>query len=203
MIARFIGGPHDRLELDEEAITRYCTTQTFITPDGLRTFVLMPPTEEDWERIVSGEIDKGDIKDTLVPYYQVHTATGIEFHLDEGGQRLAQVMTHPWPEKEAESSGIYYKCLRGDSEHLALTEPFSFIVQDAKGRDWICHPIRREDVEKLKLLDHVADVMAADAALSKHGLQRQGTEVRVYFCEDEAELRVKLTENPPLKPDGR
>jgi hypothetical protein len=198
MIARFIGGPHDGLELDQEAISRYCATQTFFTPDGLLTFVLMPPTEEDWERIVSGEIGKEDFEEPPVSYCQVHTVTGIEFHFDEGGRRWAEAMADPLAEEEPdpESKGRYYKCLRGDSEHLALTEPFSFAVHDAMGRNWICYPIAREDVEKLKLLDHVADVMAADAVLNKLGMSRQGTEVRVYFCQREAELREKLAENP-------
>ena len=194
MIARFIGGPHDGLELDHEAIDRYCTTETYFTPDGLLTIVLMPPTEEDWERVVSGEIGKDECEEPLVPYFPVHTANGIEFHWDEGGRRWAEVMANPWPPSEPEPKGVYYKCLRGDSEHLAMTEPFSFAVLDGRGRTWICHPIRREDVEKLKLLDHLADVRAADAVLGKHGLGEQGTEVRVYHCQDEAQLREKLGE---------
>lgn len=196
MITRFIGGPHDGLELDREAITRYCTTQTFSTPEGPLTFALLPPTEEDWERIVSGELRKDDFEEPLAAYFLVHAATGDEFHWDEGGRRWTEVMANGWPPEEPDSGprGVYYKCLRGDSEHLALAEPMSFAIQDAQGRNWICHPIRREDVDKFKLLDHVADVRAADAVLGKHGLSEQGTEVRVYFCEDEATLRDKLSE---------
>ena len=34
---------------------------------------------------------------------------------------------------------VYYKCLSGDSEHLALMERDAVAVQDAKGRNWICY----------------------------------------------------------------
>jgi hypothetical protein len=89
----------------------------------------------------------------------------------------------------------YYKCLRGDCENLGLTEPDSFVVRDARARTWICHPVSEEDVETLSLLDCAADTMAGDAALRKLGLSRQGTEVRVYYCEDEQELTEKLGQN--------
>ena len=133
------------------------------------------------------------MKGPLFPYVQVRTESGVEFHFDQDGNRLAEVIATPLPEEDGpEPKGNYYKCLRGDSENLGLTEPDSFAVEDAKGRNWICYPVSEEDVEKLNLLDHVADAMVADAALSRHGLSQQGTKVRVYFCEDEGELREKL-----------
>ena len=91
--------------------------------------------------------------------------------------------------------GTYYKCLRGDSQHLAVAEPESFAVRDARGRDWICFPVSEEDAEQLDLRQHVADVRQADATLRKHGLSQEGTEVRIYFCADETELRDKLAED--------
>ena len=197
MLARFIGGPHDGLEIDHETINRCCTIQSFSTPTGVLTFVLIPPPQ-DWDRVVRSQTGKDDIKGRRLPYFQIRTKSGVEFHFDEGGKRLGEVTANPLPEEdEPESMGIYYKCLRGDSENLGLTEPHSFVVQDARERNWICYPVSREDVEKLNLLDHVADVMKADAMLSKLGLSGQGTEVRVYFCQDEAELREKLAKDSP------
>ena len=47
--------------------------------------------------------------------------------------------------------GFYYKCFLGANAHLGLTEDNSFAMEDDKGRSWICHPIKREDVEALNL----------------------------------------------------
>ena len=197
MLARFIGGPHDGLELDRAEIAGCCTLQGFHSPSGLLVFALMPPTRDDWQRIASGEAGKDEITGQFVPYYQVRTPSGVEFHFDEGGRRLAEVVAHPCsPDEPPEPKGIYYKCLRGDSENLGLTEPYSFVVQDANGENWICYPVSREDVETLSLLDHVVDVMQADAKLREHGLSNHGTETRVYFCQDVSELREKLAQHP-------
>jgi hypothetical protein len=97
------------------------------------------------------------------------------------------------------SEGVFYKCLRGDSENLAVAEPDSFVVHDAKGRDWFCYPVSEEDAATLHLPAYIADVMAADAALRKHGLSDQGTEVRVYFCQEVSELTEKLAMDLPRK----
>lgn len=98
---------------------------------------------------------------------------------------------------ESRSAGTYYKCLHGDSVHLALFEPEAFAVRDAHGRDWICYPIARRKVENLTMVAHVADVFEADAAASRHGLSAQGTEVRICFCDDPSELPERLAFNPP------
>jgi hypothetical protein len=103
-------------------------------------------------------------------------------------------------DEPSEPSGVYYKCLRGDSENLGITEPFSFVVHDARGRNWICYPVSHQDVERLSLRDHVIDVAQADAALRKSGISRRGTEMRVHFCGDNAELREKLAIDPPPRP---
>lgn len=127
----------------------------------------------------------------------MRTASGVEFHFDEGGRQLAEVVAHPCSvDAPPEPTGIYYKCLRGDSENLGLTEPFSFVVQDASGKDWICYPVSRADVEKLSLLDHVVDAMQADTKLREHGLSDHGTETRLCFCQDVSELREKLAKEP-------
>ena len=209
MLARFVGGLHDGLELDGEAIQRYCTVRRFSTPKGIQTFVLMPPTHEDWDELVAGEIAKDAIQEAWLSYVQVRTVSGVEFRWDEGGRRLAEASQGSTSCQNvlsddafsAEESGIYYKCLRGDNENLALTEPDSFIVHDAKARDWICYPVNAGDAAMLNLLDHVTDVQAADASLRKQGMLKHGTEVRVYFCKDDADLRERLAEDLPPSPD--
>jgi hypothetical protein len=90
---------------------------------------------------------------------------------------------------------VYYKCLRGDSVHLALTERDSFALTDRRGRNWICYPIPRRKVENLTMAAHVSEVHQIDATASRQGLKDEGTEVRIYFCENEQELLEKLTED--------
>lgn len=87
---------------------------------------------------------------------------------------------------------VYYKCLSGDSAHLALTEQDSFACHDVRGRDWICYPLATDDVEQLSMLEHVRDVFSVDAALTRQGLGGGGTEIRVVLCESRAELAEKL-----------
>ena len=88
--------------------------------------------------------------------------------------------------------GVYYKCLRGDSEHLALMERDALAVRDAAGRNWICYPIAVRKVENLTITAHVSEVFEADATARRQGLGQQGTEVRIYYCEDERDLIDKL-----------
>ena len=88
--------------------------------------------------------------------------------------------------------GIYYKCLCGDSEHLALMERNAVAVRDGAGRTWICYPIVPSKVESMTMLGHVSEVFEADATARRQGINQEGTEVRVYYCEDEGELSEKL-----------
>lgn len=148
-------------------------------------------------------MSKDEVQDRLLPCFQVRTKSGVEFHLDEGGSRLAEVVANPLPEEDRdEPVCVYYKCLRGDSENLDLTEPDSFAVEDSKGRNWICWPVTKDDVERLTLLDHVVDVMQANAALKRQGISSKGTEIRVYFCQNEAELQEKLGQKIKAGQDG-
>ena len=89
--------------------------------------------------------------------------------------------------------GTYYKCLCGDSEHLGLMEPDAVAIRDAAGRTWICCPIDDDEAAVLPMTGHVSEVFAADATARRHGIARQGTEVRIYYCEDESELSEKLS----------
>ena len=91
--------------------------------------------------------------------------------------------------------GIYYKCLCGDSEHLGLMEPDAVAIRDAAGRNWICYPIDAAEADNLPMAAHVSEVFAADATARRQGIARQGTEVRIYYCEDEHELTDKLRED--------
>jgi len=88
--------------------------------------------------------------------------------------------------------GVYYKCLCGDSEHLALMERDSVAVRDAAGRNWLCYPIAARKVENLTMLAHVSEVLEADATAKRQGLGQNGTEVRIYYCDDERDLFEKL-----------
>jgi hypothetical protein len=88
--------------------------------------------------------------------------------------------------------GIYYKCLRGDSEHLALMEPEAVAIRDSQGRNWICYPISDEEAENLPMAAHVSEVFQSDARARRHGLAEHGTEVRIYYGEDENDLTEKL-----------
>jgi hypothetical protein len=97
--------------------------------------------------------------------------------------------------------GVYYKCLCGDSQHLALMERDAVAVQDAVGRNWICHPIATRKVENLTMLAHVSEVHEADATARRQGIGQQGTEVRIYYCEDERELSEKLLLDTPSEKD--
>ena len=54
--------------------------------------------------------------------------------------------------------GIYYKCLCGDSEHLALMEPEAVAILDGQSRNWICYPIADEEAENLPMAAHVSEV---------------------------------------------
>ena len=89
--------------------------------------------------------------------------------------------------------GIYYKCLCGDSEHLAVMEPDAVSIRDAAGRNWICFPIDEIEAASLPMTAHVSEVFAADATARRQGIAREGTEVRIYYCEDESELLEKLS----------
>ena len=88
--------------------------------------------------------------------------------------------------------GIYYKCLCGDSEHLALMEPEAVAILDGQGRNWICYPIADEEAENLPMAAHVSDVFQSDETARRHGIAEHGTEVRIYYCDDESELTEKL-----------
>jgi F0F1-type ATP synthase assembly protein I len=46
---------------------------------------------------------------------------------------------------------------------------------------------------------HLVGLRRSLVRLRKHGLAAEGTESRVYFCEDEEELRDRLAKDPPPK----
>jgi hypothetical protein len=92
-------------------------------------------------------------------------------------------------EEDAESLGVYYQCFFGANAHVGLTEDDSFAMEDDKGRSWICHPIKRKDVEALDLFKDFPAIKEAD---EKIGAQ---TEVRILFCETLRELPTKLADS--------
>ena len=82
--------------------------------------------------------------------------------------------------------GVYYQCFFGDNTHLGLTEDDSFAMEDDKGRSWICHPIKSENVETLDLFKDFPAIKEADEKIGAE------TEVRILFCETLKELPRKL-----------
>jgi len=85
--------------------------------------------------------------------------------------------------------GVYYQCFNGANAHLGLTEDDSFAMEDNKGRSWICHPIKREDVEALDLFKDFPAIKEADEKTDAE------TEVRILFCETLKELPTKLADS--------
>jgi hypothetical protein len=92
------------------------------------------------------------------------------------------------PPMTSDDLGIYYKCFRGANAHFALTEPHSFTVNDAAGRDWICYPVPKDVVQNLDMLSDLIDVERADK------MAEAETDVRLVFCRDKAELAAKLAD---------
>jgi len=70
-------------------------------------------------------------------------------------------------------------------------------VRDAAGRNWFCYPISARKVENLTMLAHVSEVLEADATARRQGLAQHGTEVRIYYCDDQRELLEKLLLDAP------
>jgi hypothetical protein len=85
--------------------------------------------------------------------------------------------------------GIYYQCFLGANAHLGLIEDDSFAMEDDKGRSWICHPIKRENVETLDLFKDFPAIKEADKKLGAK------TEVRILFCETLKDLPRKLADS--------
>ena len=61
-------------------------------------------------------------------------------------------------------------------------------MEDDKGRSWICHPIKRDDVEALDLFKDFPAIIEADEKI------RAKTEVRKLFCEVLRELTTNLAD---------
>ena len=98
MQVRFIGGPHDGLQMDRAAVYQHCVVRRISTADGDSLFVFMPPTREQAEQLARGEGPHGPARDALaswLPYYHVAVDGREEFHFDEGGQRLSTRFQRP------------------------------------------------------------------------------------------------------------
>jgi hypothetical protein len=198
-LVRFVGGPHDGLEIDYPTIARCCPPRAFDCDEGPVVFLLMPTSVVLLDQLLEGEIVAGDL-DELIPYLQVNTAAGIEFHHDPDGRAFAEATQSLTPADQTLAyDGMYFKCLRGDNEHLALAEHDSFAVQDTRGRNWVCYPIPWRKVENLTMVAHLSEVFKTDDVSRRLGLGDAGTEVRIYFCKDESELRELLAEDPPVR----
>ena len=87
--------------------------------------------------------------------------------------------------------GNYFKCFRGANAHFALSEPNSFALQDAFGRDWICFPVPRQVVQELDMLSDVVDVVKADEKVGEK------TIMRLVFCREIDDLAGELVAESP------
>lgn len=87
---------------------------------------------------------------------------------------------------ETDDLGIYFKCYSGANAHFALSEPNSFALQDALGRDWICFPIPPHVVRELDMLTDLVDVAKADEKAGEKTL------VRLVFCREVGDLAGEL-----------
>ncbi len=67
---------------------------------------------------------------------------------------------------DSDDLGIYFKCFRGANAHFALSEPHSFALQDAAGRDWICYPVPPHIVQEHDMLSDLVDLVKADGCNS-------------------------------------
>jgi len=84
---------------------------------------------------------------------------------------------------------VYYQCFFGANAHLGLTEDDSFAMEDDKGRSWIWHPIKRQDVEALDLFKDFPAIKEADDKIGEE------TKVRILFCETLKELPRKMADS--------
>lgn len=82
--------------------------------------------------------------------------------------------------------GIYFKCFRGANAHFALSEPNSFALQDALGRDWLCYPVPPHVVRQLDMLSELVDVKKADQKVGEK------TIMRLVFCRGIGDLAGEL-----------
>jgi len=193
MIARFVGGPYDGVELDHNDINLYCR----FTPIGLRKFVLMPPLA-DWKAVKKGDKTKEDQFDMLLSYDLVRTATGMTAYFDDKAERLSQASAEQRQGTQVVPhvpfTGAYYKCMRGDVDYLALEKVGFFPVTDQKGREWVCHAVSRDEAENPNILEQMYPVVEAQGKAHEQGFSRMGTKVSILHCESKEELPAKLAD---------
>ena len=65
--AEFHRGPHDGLVLDFDEIQHFCHLLVIEGGEGDRLFAMMP-APPDWERVMSGDLDKDGPFEELYPY---------------------------------------------------------------------------------------------------------------------------------------
>jgi hypothetical protein len=79
LMAKFVGGPYDGMEISHEQINRHASVMPMPAGRQNRLFLLMPPRAE-WERICRGEIIKDQAGGPLHAYERVFVPDGAEFH---------------------------------------------------------------------------------------------------------------------------
>jgi hypothetical protein len=90
--AEFHRGPHDGLVLDFDEIRNHCLLVRMPGAGGDRLFAMMPASP-DWERVMSGDLDKDGPFDTLYAYELERGEDGPAFLFrrhDEFGEAVDQ-----------------------------------------------------------------------------------------------------------------
>lgn len=96
---------------------------------------------------------------------------------------------------ETDQFAICFKCFRGANAHFALSEPNSFALHDALGRDWICFPVLPRAFRGLDMFSDVVDILRADERVGEK------TMVRLVFCREIRDLARELVSGR-LGPNG-
>lgn len=193
MIARFVGGPYDGVELDHNDINLYCQ----VSPIGLRKFVLMPPLA-DWEAVKKGDKTKDDQFDMHLSYELVRTSTGMTANFDDKAERFLQALEEQRQGTQAAPdvpfTGACYKCMRGDVDYLALEQVGFFPITDQKGREWVCHAVSRDEGENANISEQMYPVVEAQGKAHEQGFSRTGTKAPILHCESKEELPARLAD---------
>ena len=169
------GGPYDGIVLDHNDIRLYARIQ----PVGPRNFILLPP-RKDWDAVRREEVDKnGPFDGQRAIYEYVKTQHGFKGQHDTDGSTFAEALREysdgRQPVPQAEFTGQFFKCYRGDLSDVELPAG-DFTVTDGKDRQWTCVAVSREEGESSGFEGMASRLVA------------------LLHCNDKTELSAKLTD---------
>jgi len=179
------GGPYDGIILDHHDINLY----TQFMPIGIRQFVAMPPPK-DWDAVRRGDKDKGGpFDEACLGYELIRTPFGVEGRFDSDGSILADALQEFREGKQvvpnADFTGQYFKCYRGDLHDVALPDDH-FVVTDEKGREWHCFAVSKEEGETGGFAEMVSRLGGKPST--------QPLRLVILLCNDQSELVAKLAD---------